>query len=409
MNRQRLLERFLRYVRIDTTAVEAADSYPSSCGQLELGRIVADELRTMGAGDVQQDAHGIVWATIPASKSNAAPTIAFNAHFDTSPETSGTGVNPQVIERYTGGDLPLPGDPTKVITAEHCPALDTLIGHTLITSDGTTLLGADDKAGVAIMVELAQYLWEHPQIEHGPVRLVFTCDEEIGRGPLHVDLGQVGAVVGYSFDGGGQNEIDVETFSADLAVVTVQGVNIHPSIAKGKMVNAVRIAGAFLDNLPADLSPERTADREGFLHPYVVEGGVAKVQIKILLRSFQTGQLGSYAGQLRNLAHQVAGEFPGSRIDVEIRRQYRNMADGLAREPRSVQFAVDAHRRLGREPKLTSIRGGTDGAQFTERGLPMPNLSSGQHNIHSPLEFASLDEMVAALEIGIEIVKRWAE
>ena len=211
------------------------------------------------------------------------------------------------------------------------------------------------------MVELAQHLLEHRDMAHGPVRLVFTCDEEIGRGPSRVDSAQVGATVCYTLDGGGQDEIDVETFSADLAVVTVQGVNIHPSIAKGKMVNAVRIAGALLARLPRELSPERTADRDGFLHPYQIEGGVAKVELKILLRSFVTEQLAVYAEQLRTVATEIAAGFPGSRIDVDIRRQYRNMADGLRREPRAVQYAVDAHRRLGREPKLTSIRGGTDG------------------------------------------------
>ena len=409
MNRQRLLERFLRYVQVDTTAHDATEQYPSSPGQLHLGQMVADELRAMGASEVLHDAHGVVWATLLATLDRPVPVVAFNAHFDTSPETCGAGVRPRVIERYEGGDLPLSGDPTKVITAAECPALRSLLGQTLITTDGTTLLGADDKAGVAIMVELAQHLLEHRDIAHGPVRLVFTCDEEIGRGPSRVDLAQVGATVCYTLDGGGQDEIDVETFSADLAVVTVQGVNIHPSIAKGKMVNAVRIAGALLARLPPELSPERTADRDGFLHPYQIEGGVAKVELKILLRSFVTEQLAVYAEQLRSTATEVAAGFPGSQIDVEIRRQYRNMDDGLRREPRAVQYAVDAHRRLGREPKLTSIRGGTDGAQFTERGLPTPNLSSGQHNIHSPLEFASLDQMVAALEVAVEIVKRWAE
>lgn len=409
MNRARLLQRFLRYVQVATTADDASTTSPSSPGQLQLGEMVVEELRGCGLQDVQQDAHGIVLATIPATLARPVPVVAFNAHFDTSPETRGDGVRPQVIERYAGGDIVLPGDSSKVITVAQCPALRDLHGHTLITTDGTTLLGGDDKAGVAIMVELAHYLQEHPEIEHGPIRLLFTCDEEIGKGPARVDLQQVGAAVGYTLDGGGQDGIDVETFSADLALVSIQGVNIHPSIAKDKMINAVRIAAAFLAGLPRECAPEQTADRDGFLHPYAIEGGVARVELKILLRSFQTEELNAFAALLRNQAAVTQREYPGAQIALEIRRQYRNMAEGLRTEPRAVDYACAAHRRLGREPKLGSIRGGTDGAQFTERGLPTPNLSSGQHNIHSPLEFASLDQMLAALQVAVEIVKRWAE
>jgi tripeptide aminopeptidase len=408
MNQQRLLDRFLQYVRIDTTAVDGAATYPSSPGQWELGKLIERQLRDMGLADARQDEHGIVLATIPANNGGAGPVLAFNAHLDTSPETTGKNVQPQVIGKYGGGDLRLPGDPSQVTTVEKCPALAGLIGKTLVTSDGTTLLGADDKAGVAIMMELAQHLLENPTILRGPVRLLFTCDEEIGRGVQHVDIQRLAADVCYTFDGGGQNEIDQETFSADLAVIGLHGVNTHPGVAKDKLVNAVRMAGAFLEMLPRELAPERTGDRDGFLHPYILEGGVAKTEIKILLRSFETAQLEPFAQLLRGVAQAVEREFPGSRAEVQIKRQYRNMRDGLAKEPRAVQFAVEAHRRLGREPKLTIIRGGTDGSQLTERGLPTPNLSSGQHNIHSPLEFACLDEMLAACEIGVELVKLWS-
>ncbi len=409
MNRKRLLERFLQYVQINTTAIDSTDNYPSSPGQMELGKIVAEQLRQMGASDVTQDEFGIVMATIPSTVADEVPTIAFNAHFDTSPETTGDGVKPRVIDNYAGGDIPLTGDSAKIITVEKCPALADLIGKTLVTTDGTTLLGGDDKAGVAIMMEVGNHLLENPSLRHGPLRLLFTCDEEIGRGPSRVDLEKVDADICYTFDGGGQDEIDVETFSADLAVVTIQGINIHPAIAKDKMVNAVRITGAFLERLPRELAPEKTEERQGFLHPYVIEGGVAKVELKILLRSFETAQLADYAKQLEQYASDVSAQFPGSQIEVAVRKQYRNLGDGLKQEPRAVQFAVEAHQRLGRQPKLSSIRGGTDGSQFTERGLPTPNLSSGQHNIHSPLEFACLDQMLAACEVGVELVQRWVE
>lgn len=409
MNRERLLQRFLKYVQIDTTANERAETVPSSPGQIELGKILLDELRGMGVTDVSQDSHGIVLATLPSNSARELPVIALNAHVDTSPETTGAGVRPQVIRQYAGGDLSLPGDPDKIISVAACPELNQCLGHTLITGDGTTLLGADDKAGVAILMELAAHLMEHPEIEYGPVRFLFTCDEEIGRGTQHVDLQRLAADVGYTFDGGGRNQIDHETFSADLAVVTIQGVNIHPSIAQGKMINAVRVAGDFLERLPRNLSPEQTAGRDGFLHPYVLEGGVGQVVIRVLLRDFVTARLSDHAAVVRSAAAESQTAFPGSVIRVEIRKQYRNMAEGLEREPRAVRYAVEAHQRLNRHPELTIVRGGTDGSQFTEKGLPTPNLSSGQHNIHSPLEWASLDEMLAACEVGLEIIKRWAE
>ena len=407
MNRERLLKRFLEYVQVDTTARENVEHYPSSDGQLELGRLAVSHLKAMGASDVTQDEFGIVMATIPGNTD--APTIAFNAHFDTSPETTGANVKPQVIENYSGGDISLPGDGSRVITVEQCPELKEMVGKTLITTDGTTLLGGDDKAGMAIMMEMAQYLLEHPDIPRGPVRLLLTCDEEIGRGADHVDVNKVDAVACYTFDGGGQDMVDVETFSADLAVVNFTGINIHPSIAKDKMVNAIRAAGRFIEKLPHACAPEKTEGREGFMHPYTLEGGVANVTLKVLLRSFDTPELGVYAKQLQEIAHQVENEEAGISIDVTVMNQYRNMADGLKKEPRAADYAIEAHRRLGREAVVEIIRGGTDGARFTELGLPTPNLSSGQHNIHSPLEFACLDQMLAACEIGVELVKRWAE
>jgi tripeptide aminopeptidase len=409
MNAERLLERFLRYVVIDTTAGREPGAYPSSPGQWELGRLLVGELREMGLADVEQDAQGLVWGTVPPTAPAAAAVVALNAHLDTSPETTGAGVRPQVLRNYQGGDIVLPQDRRQVIRVAENPELDRLLGCTLITTDGTTLLGADDKAGVAVIVETAAYLREHPEIPHGPVRILFTCDEEIGHGVDHVDIEKVGATVCYTLDGSGANEIDVETFSADMATITLRGANIHPSIAKGRMVNAVRAAAEFVSQLPRwQLAPEATADRDGFLHPFHVEGGVAQVTLKILLRDFRTAALAYQAEFLRQTAREVESRFPGLHVGVDIEPQYRNLADGLAAEPRAVQFAVEAHHRLKRAPQLTIVRGGTDGSQFTARGLPTPNLSTGQHNPHSPLEWACLDEMVQAVEVLVQLVQVWA-
>jgi len=406
----RLLDRFLRYVQIDTTASDSATTYPSSPGQLVLGKLLAEELRQMGAKDVEHDDHGLVWATVPATNGKSKPVVAFNAHVDTSPETTGKNVRPQMLAKYPGGDIVLPADRTKVIRVTENPELAGLIGKTLITTDGTTLLGSDDKSGVAVIMEMANHLLEHPEIPHGPIRILFTCDEEIGHGIDHVDLGKLAADVCYTLDGGGHDEIDTETFSADLAVITVSGVNIHPSIGKGRLVNALRAAGTLLDRIPrAGMSPETTDSRQGFLHPYTVEGGVAEVKIKCLLRDFDTAQLVVKAELLRTLAGEVEQDHPGTKIQVQVIKQYRNLGDGLAKEPRAVAFAQEAHGRLGRQARLTIIRGGTDGSQLTERGLPTPNLSTGEHNPHSPLEWTCLEEMEDARQVLVELVQVWGE
>jgi tripeptide aminopeptidase len=404
-----LLDRFLRYVRFDTQAVEQAETYPSSPGQLELARLLARELRSIGLRDAKQDEHGIILATVPATVERAVPTIAWIAHVDTSPETTGKGVNPQVHERYDGSDIVLPGDPTKVLRPAENPELARVVGKTVITTDGTTLLGADDKAGVAVIMEAAKYLIEHPEIEHGPVRVCFTCDEEIGRGVDHVDIDKLGAVVGYTLDGVGEGEIEGETFSADKATVTITGVNIHPSIAKGKMVNAIRLAGQLLDRLPrAALAPEVTEGREGFIHPYGIEGGVGQVTLRFLLRDFDTPKLADQADLLRIVGRLLEIEYPGAQVNVEVAKQYRNMADGIRKEPRAMDYAVAAVKRVGLEPRILSIRGGTDGAQLTERGLPTPNLSTGEHTPHSPLEWTCLEEMQTAVRVLVELAKVWA-
>jgi tripeptide aminopeptidase len=409
---QSLLDRFCRYVRIDTTAKEGAHTYPSSPGQLELGRLLVGELRAMGVADAAADEHGIVLATLPATiakPAHSVPVIAFIAHLDTSPETSGRDVRPIVHRDYDGRDIVLPGDPSKVIRVADNAGMEKLKGKTLVTSDGTTLLGADDKAGIAVIMEAAATLMANPKLPHGPIRICFTCDEEVGHGVDHLDLAKLGAHVAYTLDGGGEGEIDHETFSADLALVTVHGVNIHPAIAKGKMVNAVRAAGAVLARLPwQTLSPETTEGREGFLHPYRIEGGVASVMMRVLLRDFDTAKLKDKAQILQDLARQVEAEHPGLTIDVKVTPQYRNMAEGLVKEPRAVDFAEEAMRRVGLKPKRTFVRGGTDGSRLTELGLPTPNLSTGEHNLHSPLEWTCLEEMATAVKVVVELAKTWA-
>lgn len=383
--------------------------YPSSPGQRKLGSLLATELRELGLKDVEQDERGLVWATIPGRVENC-PVVALNSHVDTSPETSGANVRPQVIENYQGGDLTLPGDPQQVIRVAENPELNSLQGCTLITTDGTTLLGADDKAGLAIIVETAATLLANTHIAHGPIRVLFTCDEEIGHGVDHVDLNKLAADVCYTLDGPAANNIDVETFSADGAEIKIRGINIHPAIAKDRMVNAVRAAAEFVARLPRDtLAPESTFDRQGFLHPYQVSGGVECVDIRVLLRDFDTDKLDDQAALLERIRREVLGLFPGLTIDMTIKQQYRNLSDGLAGDPRTVEYAEEAHRRLGRTPERHIIRGGTDGSRLTELGLPTPNLSSGQHNPHSPLEWACLDEMAAAVEVLIELVQVWAE
>ncbi len=406
-NAESLLERFCRYCRVHTEAVEGAPTYPSSPGQLDLGRMLVGELEDLGLTDIRQSEFGIVTATIQGNVD--APVIAWLAHLDTSPETTGLNVKPIVHRDYNGSDLVLPGDPTKVLKPADSPELLKCIGKTVITTDGTTLLGSDNKSGIAVIMEAAAHLLRHPEIPHGPIKVCFTCDEEIGHGTDHIDLAAMGAVAGYTLDGAGQGEIEAETFSADKATITFHGVNIHPSIGKGKMVNALRTASAFLDRLPRELSPERTDGRDGFVHPYQIEGGVAKVVVGMLLRDFITAKLEEQAALLNRTAREVEQQFPGGRIEVDIKQQYRNMAEGMAKEPRAVPYAVDAMRAVGIEPKLGSIRGGTDGSMLTAKGLPTPNLSTGEHNPHSPLEWTCLEEMQTAVSGLVELAKRWAQ
>lgn len=408
INRGRLLGRFLRYVSVCTAANPATDNYPSSEGQRELGRMLCDELAAMTIQDAHQDDHALVWGTIPATDGGSSPTVALVAHLDTSPEAPAERVRPQVVEEYAGGDISLPSG--IVLSVASSPVLESLVGKTLITTDGTTLLGGDDKAGVAIIMELAHTLIENPCLIHGPVRVLFTCDEEIGRGTDKIDLNKLDAMVAYTLDGGGAGVIDVETFSADAASVRFIGHNIHPAIAKGRMINALRAASDFVAALPRDEgTPETTQDREGFIHPHTIHGGVGQATVELILRSFESEDLNKYADQIQQLADSIAAQTPGLKVEVEIRRQYRNLREGLQDLPEASSLAKQAYEQLGRSYSEAIIRGGTDGSQLTEKGLPTPNLSSGQHNIHAVTEFACLDEMVEAVEHLIELLFLWSQ
>jgi tripeptide aminopeptidase len=405
IQRQRLIDRFIRYARVGTTANPSATTYPSSSGQLELERMIADELKAMGASDVEQDQYGLVWATIPGSHPNG-PTILLNSHLDTSPEAPGHNCSPHVIESYPGGPIVLLNGTT--IDATNTPELSDLVGQTLITTDGTTLLGGDDKAGVAVIMEVAQCLLESPDRKHAALRILFTCDEEIGAGTKHLSLAQCRSQFGYTLDGGGAGCIDVETFSANKAVVSFRGRNTHPSVGKGRMINSIRAASEFVARLPRQsLSPESTDDRQGFLHPYHLAGTVDQSEVHLILRDFETERLDDHGQLLDQLAKQIEADFPGLSVHVEISRQYRNMGDVLKRHIPVIEKAERAFEALGRSSRREIIRGGTDGALMSEMGLPTPNLSVGQYNIHSVREFVSVNQMIEAGEHALKLLELW--
>jgi tripeptide aminopeptidase len=403
-----LLDRFCRYVKVETTAVEETDKYPSSDGQLELGKLLGEEMKALGLQDVGHHEGGIVMGTLPGNV-DGAPTIAWLSHQDTSPEASGKNVKPNIIKDYDGKDIVLSGDTSKVIKVDEFPQLKELKGKTIITSDGTTLLGADDKAGIAVIMTAIAHMKDNPDIKHGPIRVTFTCDEEVGRGCDKVDIKKIDAAAAYTLDGEGEGGLENETFSADLATVTVTGFNIHPGFGYGKMVNAIRYAGEFLARMPKELSPEMTKERQPFVHPYVLEGAVDKATIKILLRSFETPDLEGQAKLLKDIAASVMKDFPKVKVEVEVKKQYRNMIEHLQKEPRCVELAEQAIKNAGMKPKYESIRGGTDGSRLSEMGLPTPNLSTGMHNFHSPLEFACLDQMESAVKVLIELAQLWGK
>jgi len=410
-----LLDRFCRYVKVETTSVEEPVNYPSSECQWNLAKMLAEELKQIGVQDVNISEHAIVMGTVPGTVAGA-PTIAWLAHMDTSPEASGKDVKPNIIKNYNGQDITLSGDTSKVIRVAEADGLAELKGKTIITTDGTTLLGADDKAGIAVIMTATEALLKDKGIQHGPIRVVFTPDEEVGRGVDKVDIKKVNASCAYTLDGEAEAGLENETFSADKATVTLTGVNIHPGFAKGRMINSIRLAGEFLEMMPKQKSPEQTSDRDGFLHPYIISGtspneagGVPEVKLHILLRSFVTDELRDEEKILQDIAAKLNEKYPRASVKVEVTKQYRNMAEHLAKEPRAVKLAEQAYRNIGVTPKFQSIRGGTDGSRLSEMGLPTPNLSTGMHNFHSPLEFACLEQMETAVKALVELAKLWGK
>ncbi|MFN0066045.1 MAG: peptidase T [Limisphaerales bacterium] len=404
-----LLRRFVSYAKLDTQADPASKSTPSSEKQWPLLRQLEGELKELGLADVRLSDHGYVLATVPAtSLKPGVPVVSFWAHVDTAPGPA-ADAKPLVHRNYDGGRIILPDDPAKVLDPAAIPALRGRKGQTIITASGTTLLGADDKAGIAAIMAAVKHLLAHPEIPHGKLRICFNPDEEIGRGTEQLDLEELGADVAYTVDAELPGQVDYETFSADSATVTIRGVASHPGWAKGVMVNALRIAGAFLAGLPHELAPEATTGREGFIHPVSVQGGAEAATVNLILRDFEVAGLEAQGRLLRELAARLQAEHPRAAVEVKVEKQYRNMRYGLELEMRPVELALEAMRRAGLEPFSTAIRGGTDGARLTERGLPAPNLFAGFNNIHSELEWVSLGDMVKSAEVIVKLAQLWEE
>jgi tripeptide aminopeptidase len=404
-----VLERFLRYVRVDTQSAYGSDSYPSTPIQLDLQRLLFDELRALGLADAELTEHGYVFATLPGSVPEA-PVVGLIAHVDVSPDVPGAGVRPVVHRDYAGGRVELPGDPSVALDPAELPALAERVGHDLVTSDGTTLLGADDKAGVAEIMAAVAYLAARPEERRATVRVAFTVDEEIGKGTEHFDLQRFGADVAYTFDGSGRGELELETFSAYQVTVGIRGRAVHPGSAKGKLVNAVKLAADLISALPRDgLSPETTEDRDGFLHPTRIAGNAGELQLAFIVRDHDDALLEEHLALLRRLAAEVAAREPRAEVTVDVEEQYRNMRRYLDRHPRVVAAAEEAIRRAGVPVEHTIIRGGTDGARLSERGLPTPNVFTGGQEYHSLREWASVQDMAAAAATAVELARVWAE
>jgi tripeptide aminopeptidase len=409
--RSAALDRFLRYVRYDTQSDERSATYPSTEKQLVLLRDLAAELKQIGLADAAMDDHGYVMATVPAtSNKGTVPTIGFIAHVDTSPEMSGARVAPIVHRQWDGRDIVLPDDPTAVLRLADIPELAEQIGHDIVTASGTTLLGADNKAGVAEIVTAAEYLTAHPEIAHGPIRVAFTPDEEVGRGTAHFDVARFGAHCAYTMDGGSRGEVESESFSADAMTVTFHGFNTHPGYAKGRMVNAIKLAADFINRLPGDrLSPETTDGHDGFVHPYVVDASVDRTSVRLLIRDFRTEGLRDKEAFVESLARHTVGRAPAARVEIAIEESYRNMKEVLDRHPEIERNACEAVRRAGLEVRSRSIRGGTDGSRLSFMGLPTPNIFAGEHNFHSKLEWVSAQDMEKAVEVIVHLCRIWEE
>ncbi len=404
-----VLDRFLRYVVIDTQSDAKSKTQPSTEKQKNLGRVLVEELLAIGLADAHLDENGYVYATVPSNVDKPVPVICWCSHMDTAPDFTGTNVKPQIVRNYQGGDIKLTGDPQQVIRVADHPVLNDQIGNDIVTTDGTTLLGADDKAGLAEIVTAAQVLIDNPDIKHGTIKLLFTTDEEIGRGVDKVDLKKLGAEFCYTVDGETAGHIEDETFSADGVEIVIHGVAIHPGFAKDKMENAIKIAGNIISRLPREVSPEGTEGRDGFVHPTGVTGSMDKAQLGLIVRDFDEAGLASKEAMLEGIVKDVMTAYPGSTYSFEVKQQYRNMKAILDRHPEIVEHAIEAIRRAGMQPVRGSIRGGTDGSRLSFMGLPSANLFAGGHAFHSPLEWVSRQDMERSVKTLVELAKIWAE
>lgn len=403
-------DRFLKYVQIDTQSDPESTTYPSTEKQKDLGRILVEELKEIGIKDAELDEYGYVYATIESNTEKDVPVLCFCSHMDTSPDVTGKGVKPVIHKNYGGGDIVLPADNTQIITIEENPALKEQIGNDIITTDGTTLLGADNKAGVAEIMDAANYLMTHPEVKHGRIRILFTPDEEIGRGVDKVDMEKLAADIGYTIDGESLGQIENETFSADSVTVNIQGFNIHPGFAKNKLENAIKIACEIIERLPKDkISPETTDGNEGFIHPTSLKAGNDNATLKLIIRSFSEVGLKELEDFLKNIAEDVVSKYRRSSYNFIVEESYRNMKEVIDKDPRIIDIAIKAVKRAGIEPKVSSIRGGTDGSRLSFMGLPCPNIFAGEHSFHSKLEWVSVQDMQKAVETIINIAVIWEE
>jgi tripeptide aminopeptidase len=402
-------ERFLRYVKIDTQSDPNSPTCPSTEKQKNLGKILVEELKAIGINDAELDEHGYVYATIESNTNKNVPVLCFCSHMDTSPDCSGFGVNPIVHNNYQGTDLVLPNDKSQVIKFDEHNDLKHQIGNDIITADGTTLLGADNKAGLAEIMDAAYFLMNHPEIKHGKIRILFTPDEEIGRGVDKADMKKLGADFGYTMDGETLGHIENETFSADGASLIIKGFPTHPGFAKNKMQHAIKIAAEIINQLPKEKSPETTEQKEPFIHPTAINGGLDSVEIKFIIRAFDTKTLIDLEDELKNIAISVLKNYDKCSFELKISEQYRNMKDVLDDNPQVCEYAVEAVKRTGVTPVLSSIRGGTDGSRLSFMGLPCPNIFAGEHAFHSKQEWVSIQDMNKAVETIIHLVQIWEE
>lgn len=402
-------ERFLRYVQIDTQSDPDSPTCPSTEKQKDLGRMLVQELLEIGVTDAHLDEHGYVYATIPSNTDKDVPVICFCSHMDTAPDCSGTGVKPIVHRNYQGQDLILPDDTTQVLRMGEHPDLKNQIGNDIITASGTTLLGADNKAGVAEIMDACYQLMNHPEIKHGKIRILFTPDEEIGRGVDKVDIAKLGAYAGYTMDGESAGHIENETFSADGVKLIINGVSAHPGFAKGNMESAIKIAGQIVAALPFKLSPEGTSDKQGFVHPVGIKGHVEQAEVEFIIRDFEDAKLEDHANVIRNIAEKVLQQFPGSSYQFTTKPQYRNMKQVLDKHPQITEYGIEAIKRAGMTPHLQSIRGGTDGSRLSFMGLPCPNIFAGEHAFHGRQEWVSVQDMQKAVDTILHLCMVWEE